>query len=338
VWGLAAPGSLRPRRSGSYIGGEAGSWAGNQGDTLKAVPPPIPRSTFWDSLPSWIDPVLFLVLAGLLGMMVKSFLLVCATFPSSDGVGAAGAFLFFGVLFPPVSGVVCVTLALALYRRRYRVFASAALVVALLLGTPMVNVMLARSIGESDWWNADAIAADEARSRLERQRKLKAQQGTRLPMTDAEMKRSRAIDLHYENLHRKFLQARQTVARVEDGFVVLDDGTVLSLYGFRRTEELSVALKMEDRNLLGEKKVLVRIPGQFMFRQGYQPVGPEEPGGPSLLAHAPTDRNGWRYGVVPSLLYVDGTLFNSRLVPAGSPFPFHGYESPRPPERIRRAQ
>jgi hypothetical protein len=266
-------------------------------------PPALPASR-WQS--PVVDGILAVLVLGLLLVQIVVFSYCAACFDSYFNAGQwldVGAAIFI-ITVLPLCGVCCFALAMVLYRRQtLRPFAVGALTIAFALGCPPVAWPLAHglSLQAAIFWQPVMRMTQE-------------RQGGRIPMKVAPS--AEAAARQYETLLARFRKP-QKVARVENGLIVLEDGTVLSLYGIARSEKMRATLKQCEGELVRSRQVLVRLPPEpAMFMKEYSPDPPGAPytrGDAEPVAHSPKDALGWRYDAVPSLVTVDGQLLNSRF-------------------------
>ena len=281
---------------------------------MNAVPPPLPRPTVPQRVPHWSDPVLFAGVLGLLAVVVAVFCFQVACLEGTSGFDP----LMGGVALltlSPCLGVLCAVLALALLRRpSYRVLAIAALVIVVPLASPPINLFLAHGIGTFSWWPSEQITGNAMWQAASARPQAP---GNEAAVSPAAAEQDAAITRHYEELSTRLESGPQRIAEVYNGLIILDDGTVLSLYGIDRTVEVKFTLDVEKGSLVGHGGIEVRLPDEGSFRKSYAPIRPGYGiGGFDVhaFARSPSDKFGWRYGAVPCLLYVDGRLYSPRFL------------------------
>ena len=289
-------------------------------------------------MPNWADPILLTALVALLLTLIGLFSMCSACFDEfyrRGGWQDIGAFILL-LSAVPLCGIGCATLALALYRRgTYRLVPIIALTVVVPLACPPGNILVARSLSRSV---SDIFLVREYEDARQREERRLNRAGIEEPKNEPSFVGKLSEDRHEAIVrHRKDLDwwfARPLrIARVENGLVVLDDGMVLSLYGIVRSNEMKVDLEWMESDLARSRQVAARLPaGRHAFDWNYLPLAPgEDPADEDAAAFARPlkDPQGWRYGAVPCLLYVDGHLLNSHFQGMGGSLQsFDGYESP----------
>lgn len=272
-----------------------------------------------------VDGILASVLLGFLAATLLVFSYCSACFDEAFKGGQwldLGAGIIMLTILPLLAGG-CFAVSLVLSRRwDEKLLVVMALACAILFGCPLVSIPLARgfSAQAATLWQPYKDRTDRA-----------GMPSQNAAFSTRDIERRDAVERHFRMLSMRFKEP-QRIARTQDGFVVLEDGTVLALWAVPRTDRMRAALDRGAGDLLRGDRLMVRLPERDAFDRDYVPLGPGETGKPGhadIMEHAPFDGNGWRYGAIPCLIYVDGRLINSRFEGTNSFRTFETYEPPR---------